>query len=121
MQSPYEEPFKVVSRSQDLKTFDIEIKHKIKTINVNRLKPTFYEFEFTDKSTSKASSYYVTKTAKVRFTKPVCNPDSPIRDQGAGLLHQNTSIRTPKIINVVTEGGVMWRLATFNLIYKIII
>lgn len=45
LQSPFNGPYKVISRSIDLKTFDIEIKSQLKTINVNRLKPAFFESE----------------------------------------------------------------------------
>lgn len=43
LQAPYKGPFKVTQRSEDLKTFTLVIKGKSKTINVNRLKPAFFD------------------------------------------------------------------------------
>jgi hypothetical protein len=41
LKSPYEGPYKVLRRSEDMKTFVLDINGQHKTISIDRLKPTF--------------------------------------------------------------------------------
>lgn len=78
LQSPYEGPFKIISRANDLKTFEILVRNKKRTINVNRLKPAFSEsscdsFVQNPVTTSNVSS----KThRKVKLKIPECDSNT---------------------------------------------
>lgn len=75
LQSPYNGPFKVISRADDFKTFDIDIKNIRKTININRLKPAFQECLEDLISPHKTPTMPIRK--KVQFSLPVKTNHNP--------------------------------------------
>lgn len=72
LQAPYNGPFKVLSRSLDNKTFTILVKGNPKNININRLKPAFYEFDNTSITTNQDQPPKTSSTqSKIRSKKVI--------------------------------------------------
>lgn len=77
LQASYIGPYKVVSRATDGKTFKISINEKVKTININRLKPAFSEPDFTEnrlEAQAKTSKEPTKRRVTVTFPENPCNP-----------------------------------------------
>lgn len=81
LQAPYTGPFKIISKTQNNKVFQLEINGKLKNININRLKPAYFESscDETQESTATASKPITSKKSKVTFQTSTRNdPVSPI-------------------------------------------
>lgn len=79
LQQPYIGPFKVISRCNNFKNFELQVKGVRKRININRLKPAYFESDCLERQDTNTSSTLIKiSRPKVTFKTPArSDPMSP--------------------------------------------